>query len=56
MLLMVGGIGFTSVLAATISCFFVKADRREERAEMAEALKRIEADLAYVKARLDPGT
>lgn len=61
MLLMVGGIGFISVLTATISSFFVKVDRQderaesqEERAEMAEALKRIEADLADLKARLDP--
>jgi voltage-gated potassium channel len=63
MLLMVGGIGFISVLTATISSFFVKADRQdervqsqEERAEMADSLKRIEADLAYLKASLEPGT
>ena len=60
MLLMVGGIGFISVLTATIASFFVKADRQderaesqEERAEMAEALTRIEADLAHIKVRLD---
>jgi voltage-gated potassium channel len=62
MLLMVAGIGFISVLTATIASFFVKEERQEERAEsheeraeMAESLKRIEADLAYLKARVDPG-
>jgi type II secretory pathway component PulJ len=63
MLLMVAGIGFISVLTATIASFFVKEERQEERAEsqeeraeMAAALKRIEADLADLKARLDPAT
>ena len=63
MLLMVAGIGFISVLTATIASFFVKEERQderaesqEERAEMAASLKRIEADLADLKARLDPAT
>lgn len=58
MLRMLVGIGFISVLTATISSFFVKVERQderaesqEERAEMAEALNRIEAE-----ARLDQAT
>jgi hypothetical protein len=53
MLLMVGGIRFISVLTASIASFFVKVERQEERAEMAEALKRIETDLANIRVRLD---
>jgi voltage-gated potassium channel len=63
MLLMVAGIGFISVLTATIASFFVKEERQderaesqEERAETAASLKRIEADLAELKARLGPAT
>jgi voltage-gated potassium channel len=61
MLLMMGGIVFISILTATIASFFVKEERQderaesqEERAEMAASLKRIEADLADLKARLGP--
>ncbi len=51
--LMVVGIGFLAVLTATISSHFVKAERQEEHAGIAEALARIEADLSELKARLE---
>jgi voltage-gated potassium channel len=53
MLLMLVGIGFISVLTATIASLFVKTDREDEHSVIAAALVRIEADLADVKARLD---
>ena len=53
MLLMLVGIGFISVLTATIASLFVKTDREDEHTSIAAALSRIEADLAEVKARLD---
>jgi voltage-gated potassium channel len=59
MLLMLVGIGFIAVLTASVASIFVKTDRQEERvegqkerAEIANALMRIEADLAELKARL----
>jgi voltage-gated potassium channel len=62
MLLMLVGIGFIAVLTASVASLFVKTDRQDERAEAEEqraeiagALKRIESDLAELKARLDPG-
>jgi Ion channel len=59
MLLMLCGIGFIAVLTASIASIFVKTERQEERAESQEeraeitqALKRIEKDLAELKAQL----
>jgi voltage-gated potassium channel len=50
MLGMLVGIGFLSVLTAAVASYFVQQDKGEE--ELREALRRIEADLAEVKARL----
>ena len=52
MLLMLVGIGFISVLTATVASFFVKADRDDGQREVAETLARIEAELAELKTRL----
>jgi voltage-gated potassium channel len=49
-LLMAVGIGFVSVLTATIASRFVKADTGDETTEIREALRRIEAELADLKA------
>jgi hypothetical protein len=49
--LMFVGIGFLSLLTASIASRFVKEERSDERDEMIEALHRIEADLAELKAR-----
>jgi voltage-gated potassium channel len=47
------GIGFLSVLTATIASYFVKADAEpDDGAEIRAALERIEADLAELKARV----
>jgi voltage-gated potassium channel len=50
--LMVAGIGFLAVLTATISSSFVKSDRQDESSAILEALHRLEADVAELKARL----
>ena len=50
--LMLVGIGFLAVLTATISSQFVKADRADETDQVLEALRRLEADVAELKARL----
>jgi len=50
--LMFTGIGFLAVLTATISSRFVKADRQDESSEILDALRRLEADVADLKARL----
>lgn len=52
MLLMLVGIGFISVLTASIASIFVKTDREDETAEIAQTLRRIETDLAELKAQL----
>ena len=51
-LLMVVGIGFLAVLTAAIASRFVKIDSGEEAGEIREALSRIEAELAALKAGL----
>ena len=51
MLLMLVGIGFLAVLTATISSSFVKSDRQDETSEILEVLRRLEADVAELKAR-----
>jgi len=48
--LMLVGIGFISVLTATVASIFVKSDRREETSEILETLQRLEADIAELKA------
>jgi voltage-gated potassium channel len=53
MLLMLVGIGFISVLTATIASLLVKVDRQDETDKVALALARIETELADIKARLD---
>ena len=50
--LMLVGIGFLSVLTATISSLFVKADQDDRNNEMLAALKRLEAEVAHIKSRL----
>jgi voltage-gated potassium channel len=50
--LMFVGIGFLAVLTASISSFFVKADRQEETNEMLNTLRRLEADVGEIKSRL----
>ena len=50
--LMFVGIGFLSLLTASIASRFVKEERSDERDEMMEALRRIEADLAELKSRV----
>ena len=52
MVLMFVGIGFLSLLTASIASRFVKEERGEEHDEVLEALRRIEADVAELKARL----
>ncbi len=51
-LLMVSGIGFLAVLTATISSSFVKTDRKDESSAILDALHRLEAEVAELKARL----
>ena len=53
MIVILVGVGILAVLTATIASYFVKSDRGEEHATVTEALARIEADLAVVKARLE---
>jgi voltage-gated potassium channel len=50
--LMFVGIGFLSLLTASIASRFVRDDRGNEHVETLEALRRIEAELAELKARL----
>lgn len=52
MVLMFAGIGFLSLLTAAIASRFVKEERSEKRDEMMEALRRLEADVREIKAKL----
>jgi hypothetical protein len=52
MTLMLPGIGFLAVLTATVASHFVKVDNADQSHEMLEVLRRLEADLADVKAQL----
>ena len=49
---MLFGIGFISVLTATVASQFVKSERQDETTEVIDTLRRIEADVAELKARL----
>jgi voltage-gated potassium channel len=51
--LMLAGIGFLAVLTATIASQFVKEERSDEMIAITDALTRIEAEIAALKARLD---
>ena len=48
---MLVGIGFLAVLTATVASRFVKANRADETSEILETLRRLEADVAELKAR-----
>jgi voltage-gated potassium channel len=50
--LMFVGIGFLSVLTATIASFFVKTERSEESDEILAALHRVEGELAELRRQL----
>ncbi len=52
MVVMLFGIGFLSVLTATIASRFVKTERGDETGEILAALTRLEAELAELKQRL----
>jgi voltage-gated potassium channel len=49
--LMLLGIGFLAVLTATVASHFVKVDGAADNREILETLRRLEADLAALKAR-----
>jgi voltage-gated potassium channel len=51
---MLFGIGFLSILTATIASRFVKAERGDETEAILAALARLEADLAELKQRVAP--
>jgi hypothetical protein len=50
---MLFGIGFLSILTATIASTFVKSERGEETEAILAALKRLESEVAELKQRLD---
>jgi voltage-gated potassium channel len=50
MVVMLAGIGFLSVLTATIASHFVKSDTGSD--DVLDALHRLEAEIAELKARL----
>jgi voltage-gated potassium channel len=52
MVLMFVGIGFLSLLTASIASRFVREERGGEHTEVLETLRRIEAEIAELKARL----
>lgn len=52
MLLMFVGIGFIAVLTASIASIFVKTDRADETADIAQTLAEIKAELADLRAQL----
>jgi voltage-gated potassium channel len=54
MVVMLFGIGFLSVLTATVASCFVKHDRGDETEEILAALGRLEADVAELKQRVAP--
>lgn len=52
MVVMLVGIGFLSVLTATIASHFVKTERGAETTEIMATLKRVEAELAELRWQL----
>jgi voltage-gated potassium channel len=55
MALMFVGIGFLSLLTAAIASRFVREERGSEHTEVMETLRRIEADVAKLKAQIADG-
>jgi voltage-gated potassium channel len=55
MVLMLAAIGFLAVLTATVASHFIQVDQEEGGQEMLEVLRRVEADLAELKAQLASG-
>jgi voltage-gated potassium channel len=53
---MLVGIGFLSVLTATVASHFVKAERSPEVQEISDALQRIERDLAELRTSVSNGS
>jgi voltage-gated potassium channel len=53
--LMLVGIGFLAVLTATVASHFVQVDSADDGREILETLKRVEADLAELKAHTFAG-
>jgi hypothetical protein len=53
--LMFVGIGFLSLLTASVASRFVRQERSDEHTELIEILRRVEADLADLKAALGDG-
>ncbi len=56
MVVMLFGIGFLSVLTATIAPRFIKTDRGDETAEILAALGRLEAEVADLKQHVASNT
>jgi voltage-gated potassium channel len=56
MVVMLFGIGFLSVLTATIASRFVKTERGDETDEILAALKRLEAEAAELRQQRNPGS
>ena len=52
MVVMLFGIGFLSVLTATVASYFVKSDRGNETEEILAALARVETELAAMKQQI----
>lgn len=50
-LLMFVGIGFLSLLTASVASRFIRDERSSEHTELLEVLRRVEADIAELKAR-----
>jgi voltage-gated potassium channel len=55
MVVMLVGIGFLSVLTASIASVFVKSDRGSEFQELTDALKKIELEIADLRRQLARG-
>ena len=49
MVVMLLGIGFLSVLTATVASYFVKSDRGDETEQILAALGRLESEVADLK-------
>lgn len=55
MALMFVGIGFLSLLTASIASRFVKEDRGDEHDQVMDVLRQLQADVAELKSRTGPG-
>jgi voltage-gated potassium channel len=54
MIVMLFGIGFLSILTATVASFFVKAERGDETEQILAALARLESEVAELKRHVGP--